>query len=306
MKLLFGSFWRAVAYSLHPRVIALSLLPLVVAGVVTLAAGYVFWESAIASVRSALDHTELIRAALEWISSMLGAGFRTGVAALIVIALTIPVVVAFTLVLVGLWVTPAVVTMVSRRRFGTLERRHGGSWWLGALASFAWTIAAMVMVVLTLPFWLVPGLALVLPPLIWGWLTAKVMGFDALAEHASQPEREALLRAHRFPLLLMGIICGFLCGVPSMIWTFSMQLIILAPFVMVGVIWIYTLIFTFSALWFTHYCLSVLASLRDAESAMRAVAPQPMAAPSSDLQLVEEVPPHERFGYDAPDLEGPP
>ena len=28
-------------------------------------------------------------------------------------------------------------------------------------------------------------------------------------------------------------------------------------------------------------------------------AAQPEVAPASDLQLVEEVPPHERFGYDA-------
>jgi hypothetical protein len=296
MKLLFGSFWRAFAYCLHPKVLVLSLLPLLVAGAVTLGVGYLYWESALASVRATLEHWSLVNSMLEWISSMLGQGFRTGIAALIVIALSIPVVVAFTLVLVGLWITPAIVTLVSRRRFGTLERRHGGSWWLGVLASFGYTIGALLMVMITLPFWLVPGLALVLPPLIWGWLTAKVMGFDALAEHATRPERDAILRAHRYPMLIMGIVCGFLCGVPSMIWTLGMGVIIAAPLVMVPVIWLYTLIFTFSALWFTHYGLSVLASLRAAESAMRAV--QPVVAPASDLQLVEEVPPHERFGYE--------
>ena len=296
MKLLFGSFWRAVAYCLHPKVLVLSLLPLLVAGVVTLGVGYLYWESALASVRATLEHWSLVNSMLEWISSMLGQGFRTGIAALIVIALSIPVVVAFTLVLVGLWITPAIVTLVARRRFGTLERRHGGSWWLGVAASFAYTIGALLMVMVTLPFWLVPGLALVLPPLIWGWLTAKVMGFDALAEHASHAERDAILRAHRFPLLLMGIVCGFLCGVPSMIWTLGMGVIIAAPLVMVPVIWLYTLIFTFSALWFTHYALSVLSALRIAETAMRAA--QPAVGPSSDLQLVEEVPPHERVGYE--------
>ncbi|MEO5687194.1 MAG: EI24 domain-containing protein [Burkholderiaceae bacterium] len=296
MKLLFGSFWRAVAYCLHPKVLVLSLLPLMAAGAVTLGLGFVYWEDALRAVRAMLEHWSLVNSMLEWISSMLGAGFRTGIAALIVVALSIPVVVAFTLVLVGLWITPAIVTLVSRRRFPLLERRHGGSWWLGVLASLGYTVAALLAVMVTLPFWLVPGLALVLPPLIWGWLTAKVMGFDALAEHANRPEREAILRAHRFPLLLMGVVCGFLCGVPSMIWTLGMVVIIAAPFVMVGVIWLYTMIFTFSALWFTHYNLSVLASLRDAETAMRAV--QPAVAPSSDLQLVEEVPPQERFGYD--------
>ena len=296
MKLLFGSFWRAVAYCLHPKVIALSLLPLLVAGVATLGAGFLFWESAIASVRATLEHWSLVNSMLEWMTSMLGANFRTGIAALIVIALTIPVVVAFTLVLVGLWITPAIVTMVSRRRFPTLERRHGGSWWLGLFASLAFTVGALLMVMVTLPFWLIPGLALVLPPVIWGWLTARVMGFDALAEHASQPEREAILRAHRWPMLIMGIVCGFLCGVPSMIWTLSLQLIIFAPFIMVGVIWLYTMIFTFSALWFTHYALSVLASLRLAEAAMRST--RHAASTTSDLELVEEVPPQERFGYD--------
>ena len=296
MKLLFGSFWRAVAYCMHPKVLVLSLLPLLVAGVVTLGVGYLYWESALASVRATLEHWSLVNSMLEWISSMLGQGFRTGIAALIVIALSIPVVVAFTLVLVGLWITPAIVTLVARRRFGTLERRHGGSWWLGVAASFAYTIGALLMVMVTLPFWLVPGLALVLPPLIWGWLTAKVMGFDALAEHASHAERDAILRAHRYPLLIMGIVCGFLCGVPSMIWTLGMGVIVAAPLVMVPVIWLYTLIFTFSALWFTHYALSVLAALRAAEAAMRTA--QPAAAPSSDLQLVEEVPPHERVGYE--------
>src|SRR6201996_5678721 len=297
MKLLFGSFWRAVAYCLPPRVIMLSLLPLMVAGIATLGLGYFYWEDANRAVRGVLEQWSLVNSLLEWISSMLGAGFRTGITQLIVIALPIPVVVAFTLVLVGLWITPAIVSLVSRRRFATLEHRHGASWWLSVVASFGWTIAALLAVVITLPFWLVPGLALVLPPLIWGWLTAHIMGFDALAEHASRAEREAILRAHRWPLLVMGVVCGFLCGVPSMIWTLGMWVIIAAPFVMVGVIWLYTLIFTFSALWFTHYCLSVLAALRDAESAMRAA--QPAVAPSSDLQLVEEVPPHERFGYDA-------
>lgn len=296
MKLLFGSFWRAVAYCLHPRVLMLSLLPLLVAGLVTLGLGYVYWEDANRAVRGVLEQWSLVNSLLEWISAMLGAGFRTGITQLVVIALSIPVLVAFTLVLVGLWITPAIVTLVSRRRFPTLERRHGASWWLSVVASFGWTIAAMIAVVITLPFWLVPGLALVLPPLIWGWLTAHIMGFDALAEHASGPERDAILRAHRWPLLVMGIVCGFLCGVPSMIWTLGMWIIVAAPIVIIPVIWLYTLIFTFSALWFTHYGLSVLTELRNAESAM--LASRRAASTASDLELVEEVPPRQRFGYD--------
>jgi hypothetical protein len=298
MKLLFGSFWRAFAYCLHPKVLALSLLPLLVAGLVTLGLGKLYWEDAVAGVRATLEHWSLVNSMLEWVAAMLGAGFRTGVAALIVIALAIPVEVAFTLALVGIWVTPAVVAMVGRRRFPTLERRHGGSWLGGLVRSIGYSVAALFMVLVSVPFWLIPGIALIVPPLIWGWLNERILGFDVLAEHASAAEREAIRRAHRWPLLVMGILCGFVCGVPSMIWTVGMPMIIYAPIIMVGVIWLYTMIFTFSALWFAHYALPVLASLRGAEAAMRAV--QPSMAPPSDLQLVEEVPPQERFGFDGP------
>jgi hypothetical protein len=297
MRLLFDSFWRAFAYCLHPKVIGLSLLPLLVAGVVTLGLNYLFWENTLDWIRAGLESWSLVNSALQWMSTMLGANFRTVLVPLIGIALEIPVVVAFVLVLVALWITPATVTMVANRRFAGLERRHGGSWWKSLFWSLVFTVGALLMVMFTLPFWLVPGMALILPPLIWGWLTARVMGFDALAEHASAAERDGILRAHRWPLLVMGILTGFLCGVPSMIWTLSVTMLVIAPLVLVFVIWVYTLIFTFSALWFTHYALSALATLRAAETAMRAVQPGPATAmpAAHGLPLVEEVPPHERF-----------
>ena len=54
MKLLLDSFWRAAAYCLHPRVIFLSLVPLVLMAMLALGLGYFFWESALDAVRGAL------------------------------------------------------------------------------------------------------------------------------------------------------------------------------------------------------------------------------------------------------------
>jgi hypothetical protein len=50
MTLLLDSFWRAVAYCVHPRVIALSFLPLILMVVLSFGLGYFFWEGAVASV----------------------------------------------------------------------------------------------------------------------------------------------------------------------------------------------------------------------------------------------------------------
>ena len=41
-----------------------------------------------------------------------------------------------------------------------------------------------MLIVLSIPLWLIPPLVMVLPPLIWGWLTYRVFGYDVLAEHA--------------------------------------------------------------------------------------------------------------------------
>ncbi len=276
MKLLIDSFWRAVFYTLHPRVIALSLLPLVIVSVVTLGLGKLYWDQAYDFVRGTLEHWSLIRAVLDWLTWLMGARFEVFVIPLLLVALAIPVIVAATLVLVAVCVSPAAVEMVARRRFPTLERRHGGAWWKGFAWSLACTFLAMCVVVATLPLWFVPGLALVIPPLAWGWLAARVMSFDALSEHASVEERRALMAAHRWPLLVAGIVTGFLCDLHWILWTFSAASLALAPLVMVVVIWLYTLIFAFAALWFTHYMLAALDALRAAERAMRARAAGPL------------------------------
>jgi hypothetical protein len=63
MKLLLDSFWRAAAYLMRPRVLALTLLPLLIAGGLFLVLGYFFWEPAVAAVRQ-LESWSLIDAAL--------------------------------------------------------------------------------------------------------------------------------------------------------------------------------------------------------------------------------------------------
>jgi hypothetical protein len=269
MRLLIDSFWRAMFYALHPRVIALSLVPLVLVTVVTLGLGKLYWDQAYDGVRATLEHWSLIRAVLDWLSWMFGPKLQVFVIPLILVSLAIPVIVSATLVLVALCVSPAAVEMVARRRFPGLERRHGGAWWKGFAWSILCTVAALAAVVATLPLWFVPGLALVLPPLIWGWLASRVMSFDALSEHATVDERRAIMKAHQWPLLVAGIVTGFLCDLHWVLWTLSALSLALAPVLIVLTIWLYTLIFVFAALWFTHYSLAALFRLREAETAMK-------------------------------------
>ena len=70
MSKLLNSFWRAAMYCLHPRVIALSVLPLIIMAVVSLGLGYLFWESAIAAVRNSLESFAMLDTMVRWLETL--------------------------------------------------------------------------------------------------------------------------------------------------------------------------------------------------------------------------------------------
>ena len=187
-------------------------------------------------------------------------------APMIVVAGAGPLVVVGALLLVATLMTPAVVNLVARRRFPELVRRQGARWWQQLLWALACTLAALVALVLSMPLWLVPPLVLVLPPLIWGWLACQVLGFDVLAAHASAEERRQILHARRWPLLVMGMIAGYLGALPSLLWAAGAATLIFAPLLIVVSVWLYTLVFAFATCWFAHYTLADLQRLRAASS----------------------------------------
>ena len=93
MKELLDAFWRAAAYCLHPRVIALSLLPLVLMVTAALGLGYLFWDAALDSVNQTLDSWDLLTAFFQWLERFGLAGLKAALAPLIVVFLATPVIV---------------------------------------------------------------------------------------------------------------------------------------------------------------------------------------------------------------------
>jgi len=262
MSALLDSFWRSVAYCLHPRVIALSVLPLLLIGGLTLGLSYYFWEPAVEAVRAWLVSVGLLGSFLAWLQSLGLEGVQALIAPLIVAVGVAPLIVVFSLLAVALMMTPALVSLVALRRFPGLERKKGGSFLLSMAWSLGSTLLALAALLASMPLWLIPPLVLVLPPLIWGWLTYRVMAFDALAEHASRAERQEIFRRHRIPLLGLGILSGYLGAAPAIVWA-SGVVFVAAFFVLIPLaIWIYTLVFAFSSLWFAHFCLAALEQLR--------------------------------------------
>jgi hypothetical protein len=280
MNLFLDSFWRAVAYCLHPRVIALSFLPLAVMVVLSLGLGYFYWDPTLEWVRGLLESSDLIKSVWGWLQGVGAGNLKTVVAPLIVIFALTPLIVLLSLLLVAVFMGPYLSALVAERRFANLERKRGGSLATSIAWSLGSTALALLALLVSLPLWLVPPLILVLPPLIWGWLTYRVMAFDALSEFASTDERREVFRRHRPWLLGIGVLTGYLGAAPSIVWAsgalFAAAFVILVPLA----IWIYTLVFAFASLWFAHYCLAALERIRAEPSAPLALADDPGIPPS--------------------------
>ena len=191
---------------------------------------------------------------------------RAWVAPLFLVILLIPIIAISLLVFIAFSTVPAVVdTVVKQSAYKNLARVPGGSF----IVSFFYTLwsafLCLALVMLTLPVWWIPPLFAIFPPLLWGWLTMRLMSYDVLAKHASSEERDRLLHKYRWPLLCMGIASGMLGAVPTFFWATSALALILFPIVSFIALWIYSLIFVFAGLWFSHFLLDALKELRQDE-----------------------------------------
>ena len=292
MNLLLDSFWRASVYCLHPRVIALSILPLLLTAALSLGWWYFYWDVTLAWVTTALDSFALTQMLWGWLDKLSLGGLKAMAAPLIVVVAISPLIVVISLLAVAVMMTPALVNLVAQRRFPSLERKRGGSMLAGLFWSLGSLLLAALALIISMPLWLIPPLIIVLPPLIWGWLTYRVMIFDVLAEHASVEERHEIVRRHRAWMLGIGILTGYMGAAPALLWA-SGAIFAAAFFVLVPLaIWIYTLVFAFSSLWFAHYGLAALEQLRAQD------VPQPGPIIEATPTAQKALPFGERPGHD--------
>lgn len=262
------SFGFALVGTMHPRMLWLSMRPFLIVSVLWGCLIWLTWTPALELLSIFLTtsiFTSWIQDGLIW------AGFenaRAWIAPLFFVMLIIPLITISLLVFIAFSTVPAIVNTVAKQAaYQDLIYKRGGGLF-GSLVYTLWSaLICLALVLLTLPVWWVPPLVAVLPPLLWGWLTMRLMSYDVLANHASSEERDLLLEKYRWPLLTMGIVSGMLGAVPTFFWATSALALILFPIVSFVALWIYSLIFVFAALWFSHFLLDALKELRQEELA---------------------------------------
>lgn len=262
MREVWDAFWRAGLYCLHPQLMWWSLLPMAVLVVLAGGLGYLYFDSMLLWMGQLLESQDWLQSIWSWLESVGAGGVKTILVPLLVIAVCTPVLMVTSLLSVGVWLAPRIVELVGRRRFPEMHRHGAGNYFLSMGWALLSSCAALLALVLTLPLYLIPPFVLVVPMLIWGWLTYRVLAFDALAQHATPAERRIIFHRHRWTLLAMGVFSGYLGLAPALVWSLGLLAVALAPLLLPLMVWLYTLIFVFSSLWFTHFCLHALQAMR--------------------------------------------
>jgi len=263
---LIRSLGLALVGTMHPKMLWLSFRPFLIVSIFWGVVIWLIWSPALEMLRTFLTasiFTSWIQSGLEYV------GFdeaRAWIAPLFLVILLIPIIAISLLVFIAFSTVPAVVDSVAKQKaYEGIMRIKGGSF-IGSFFYTLWSaLICLALVMLTLPVWWIPPLFAILPPLLWGWLTMRLMAYDVLLDHATSEERNQLLEEHRWTLLGMGVVAGMIGAVPTFFWATSVLALVLFPFVSFVALWIYSLIFIFSALWFSHFLLHALKQLRQKE-----------------------------------------
>ncbi|HLS16627.1 MAG TPA: EI24 domain-containing protein [Paenalcaligenes sp.] len=269
------SYLSALRSQFQPRMLLAILLPVVV-GLAAFVLIYILFFGALKTnfahwleTQAAVQNTDLwlqnAAAHSEWVATMMGwLSLKSFFATVLAMGVVLPFIAVLVLAVMAFALMPIVVAHLRSRDYPDLVRagRHAGV--------FSMVNALKVILVfcvgwlVTLPLWLIPPLAVLLPIFWWGYAFKGFLSADAIATHANSLERRLIFQRYRWDYWLLGL---------------SMALLSLVPF-----FWI--ILPVFSALVFAHFTLRALSSLRTEYTPQEGTASTSEAAQGQDKQAL--------------------
>jgi hypothetical protein len=263
MRAVANAYGRAMLSQMHVRMLVLSAMPLVLSLLLWGVLLYYGLQPLLDWLHGNFVDYEIFRTTSAWLESMHLAFLKSVVVPFFALLLLLPLMILSALLFMNIAAMPFIVRHVGGRHFAKLEQKQGGSMLGGLRAAVSSFLVFIVIWLGTLPLYIIPPLAVISSTLLWGWLTSRVLSYDALADYASEEERRTIQRERRWDLLVIGLVSGAAGALPPLLMAAGAALVIaLLPLFLAIMMWLYVLIFIFTALWFQYYCLEALAQLR--------------------------------------------
>lgn len=206
---IFKAFLRASKDLFQLRVLWIILWPTLVAIVLWLFIGTVFWRTFSEWIAEGL----LLMGVEDWIAGMqtewIAATIQIGLYPILFLLL----VVITTLIITAIFSMPALIHIVASRYYPDLKYEYGGSV-VGNIANAMIALAVFIVIwIFTIPLWFI-GVGVIVPFVAAAYLNQQLFRYDALSEHASRLELKELLNSDRSSLWGLGLLTGSLQFVP--------------------------------------------------------------------------------------------
>ena len=216
----FEAYRRALVSQLQPAMLLLAIGPVVLAALFWIVVMWWKWSSLLAALDTLFKAMPLLESVSERLM-LFGVKiipFLFTVFALA--ALFVPVTLVTALGFISVVGMPMMARHVAARDYADVLRRRGGSF-AGSLGnSLKAVFWFLLLAITTFPLWFVPLVGLFIPSFLLGRLNARVLRYDALAEHAAADELGRLAVAPGMRWGWLGFL-GALMNLIPFFWFFS-------------------------------------------------------------------------------------
>jgi len=212
MKDILVAYARAIKSLTERGVLWHLIWPSLAAALLWMVLGFLFWQPMVDGVMAWIG-------SWDWVAQRLDASELGAAAVLIIVKITmailfLPLVYVTAALVVAVVALPIMLEKVAVSRYADLEMRHGGTFTGSATNAVIAVLVFAGAMLVSLPFWLIPGVGLVVSILLTAWMNKKAFGYDALMLHGDREEMPRLRQRHSASLLGLGVGCALLAYVP--------------------------------------------------------------------------------------------
>jgi CysZ protein len=210
MQDILDALTRAFKSLLNPKMLVLTLWPMLLALAFWGVIAWIFWDRWAADLNGFVVSVGAEDKLAEWGFKWLTAWLITA----LIISLLLPVIYVTALAFAAIFAMPVMLNFVAARDYPELEKKHGGTFIGSVWNTVVAIVVFLVLWVVTLPLWLFPLGVVIVPTLLGAYLNQRLFRYDALADHASKEEYALIRERAHGRLFMLGGILGLAHYIP--------------------------------------------------------------------------------------------
>ena len=173
--------------------------------------------------------------------------------------------VIWSMVLISVFGMSHINQLVAKKFFPAMQKSGGLSTASTVWHTLKWTLWFGFFWIVSIPAYLLAGVGALIHGGVIARYNQKVFTLDALADHATHEEFEAITRTHNFNLFVLGAVVTVLGALPTFVWVGSVVGAVLLPITAILSVLTFTALFTYCGLAYSCYCLQALDDLRSGD-----------------------------------------